>query len=78
MRRKLWEKLVNPAAMKREDYSNMRSVNVGSPAVLGAMIGPNHHITTQPINKAVYQNIHFFQHRDGHRELKCELNHVKE
>ena len=60
MQRKLWEKLVNPAAMKREDYSNMRSVNVGNPAVLGAMIGPNNHLTTQPINKAVYQIYIYF------------------
>ena len=60
MRRKLLEKLVNPAVMKREDYSNMRSVNFGSPAVLGAMIGQNNHIPAQPINKAIYQiNIYF-------------------
>ena len=59
MQRKLWEKLVNPAAMKREDYSNMRSVNVGSPAVLGAMIGPNNHITTQPTTK-LYIRYTFF------------------
>ena len=58
MQRKLWEKLVNPAAMKREDYSNMRSVSVGSPVVLGIIIGKNNHITTQPVNKAIFISTH--------------------